>query len=132
MKTRMVALALSALLSACASAGAPGSGTVSHDRNVVTKDELVGTKATNVYDALRVIRPEFFSSRGVSSIRMATPDVLTVYMDRTQLGDLESLRNIDIALVTEVRRLTPREAAIRLGTDLPGGALLVTTTASKP
>ena len=128
MRTRFAALALSALVVACAPATTAGGGSVSHDREVVTAAELASTKATNLYDALHQLRPEYFTARGVSSIRLGTPDLPTVYLDRTQLGDLESLRNIDIAIVKEVRRLTPREATIRLGTDSPGGALLVITT----
>ncbi len=132
MRQRMVALALGALLVACApGVTTTGGAPVSHNRDVVTPAELVATKATNLYDALKQIRPEYFTARGVSSIRLATPDLPTVYLDRNQLGDLESLRNIDIALVQEVRRLTPTEANIRLGRDFPGGVLLVSTVKAR-
>ncbi len=132
MRLRMAALALGVLLGACASAGTTtGGAPVSHNRDVVTPAELAATRAVNLYDALKQIRPEYFTARGVSSIRLATPDLPTVYLDRNQLGELESLRDIDIALVQEVRRLTPTEANIRLGRDFPGGAILVTTVKTK-
>lgn len=127
MRLHIAALALAALTSACAPAATSGTEPVSHNRNVVTPAELLATKATNLYVALQQVRPEFFRSRGVSSIRLATPDFPTVYLDRNALGDLESLRNIDINIVQEVRRLTPTEANIRLGRDFPGGVLLVST-----
>ncbi len=127
MRMRIAALALAAVTSACAPAATTGAGPVSHNRDVVTPAELLATKATNVYDALQQIRPDFFRSRGVSSIRLATPDLPAVYLDRNALEGLESLRNIDVNLVQEVRRLTPSEATVRLGRDFPGGVILVTT-----
>ncbi len=128
MRRRMAGLALGLLLGACASAGTTtGGAPVSRNRSVVTPAELAATKATNVYDALQQIRPEFFTSRGVSSIRLATPDLPAVYLDRNQLDGLDAMRNIDIALVQEVRRLTPSEANVRLARDFPGGVILITT-----
>jgi hypothetical protein len=128
MRTRWTLLVAGALVAACAPAGVRSSSDVgSHNRDVVTAAELAGTHSANLDDALRQLRPEFFTARGVSSIRQGTPDLPTVYLDGTKLGGLETLRNIDIGVVLEVRRLTPREATIRLGTDSPGGVLLVTT-----
>ncbi len=132
MRLAIAAVALGALLAGCApGATTTGGAPVSHNRDVVTPAELVATKATNLYDALKLIRPEYFNARGVSSIRLAVPDLPAVYLDRNQLDSLESLRTIDIALVQEVRRLTPTEANIRLGRDFPGGAILVTTVKTK-
>ena len=133
MKMRFALLALSGLLAACGPAATTGGGPVSHNRDIVTRDELLATRATNLYDALHQVRPEFFTARGVSSIRLSTPDLPMVYLDRNRLGSLndsdgqDGLRGIDINIVREVRHLTPRESAIILGTDSPGGALLVTT-----
>lgn len=128
MTTRFAVLVAGALVTACATAGVRSSSDVgSHDRNVVTAAELASTHSANLEDALRQLRPEFFTTRGVSSIRLGTPDLPAVYLDGTKVGGLDTLRNIDIGVVLEVRRLTPREATIRLGADSPGGALLVTT-----
>ncbi len=127
MRMRIAALALAAVTSACAPAATTGAAPVSHNRDVVTPAELLATKATNLYDALQQIRPDYFRARGVSSIRLATPDLPAVYLDRNALEGLESLRNIDVNLVQEVRRLTPSEATVRLGRDFPGGVILVTT-----
>lgn len=128
MRLRIAALALGMVLGACAPGATTGGAPISHNRDIVTPAELAATKATNLYDALKQIRPEFFTARGVSSIRLATPDLPTVYLDRNQLDGLEAMRNIDINLVQEVRRLTPTQATVRLGRDFPGGVLLITTT----
>ncbi len=127
MRLRIAGLALGALLAACAPGATTGGAPVSHNRDVVTPAELVATKSTNLYDALKQIRPEYFTARGVSSIRLAVPDLPAVYLDRNQLDGLESMRSIDINLVQEVRRLTPTEATVRLARDFPGGVILITT-----
>ncbi len=128
MRVRIAAALLSVLLGACApGATTTGGAPVSHNRDIVTPAELVATKATNLYDALKQIRPEYFTARGVSSIRLATPDLPAVYLDRNQLDGLDAMRSIDVNLVQEVRRLTPTEATVRLARDFPGGVILITT-----
>ncbi len=127
MRLRIAAALLSVALAGCAPGATSGGAPVSHARAVVTPAELAATHATNLYDALRQIRPEYFTARGVSSIRLATPDLPAVYLDRNQLDGLDAMRTIDISLVQEVRRLTPSEANVRLARDFPGGVILITT-----
>jgi hypothetical protein len=119
-------LLLAAGVVACAPA-ATGAGRAVPDRNVVGAAELTATGATDLYAALHQLRPEFFQSRGVSSIRLNTPDLPVVYLDGVAIGGLDELRRISTMDVGEVRRLSPQEASVRTGTNLPGGAIFVFT-----
>ena len=132
MSTRPVLLILLAAFAGCAPAATMG-GT--HDRNHVGHEELTATHAPDLYSALKQTRPEFFASRGVSSIRLGSEDIPAVFIDGVAVGDIqdrasqeEALRNVAVMNVIEVRRLTPSESTIRLGRDSPAGALLVTTS----
>ncbi len=125
-------LILLAAGAACAPAATSSGG--AHDRTRVTHDELTATHAPDLYGALRQTRPEFFTSRGVSSIRLGSEDIPMVFIDGVSVGDItdrasqeEALRNIAVMNVLEVKRLTASESTIRLGRDSPAGAILVTT-----
>ena len=132
MSTRPVLLILLAALGGCAPAVTTGAA---HDRNRVGHDELAATHAPDLFSALKQTRPEFFVSRGVSSIRLGSEDIPAVFIDGVAVGDIqdrasqeEALRQLAVINVVEVRRLTPAESTIRLGRDSPAGALLVTTS----
>ncbi len=126
MTLRIAALLLAGAAGACAPA-ATGAARPVPDRNVVEAAELAATGAADLYTALRQTRPEFLQARGVSSIRIGTPDLPVVYLDGVQIGGPDELSRISTVEVREVRRLTAQEAAARTGTNTPGGAILVFT-----
>ena len=126
MTFRTVAVLLAAGVAACAPAAA-GAGRAFPDRSVVEAAELTATRATDLYTALRQIRPEYLQARGVSSIHQATPDLPAVYLDGVEIGGVDELRGISTVDVREVRRLSAQQAAARTGTNTPGGAILVFT-----
>lgn len=122
---RAVTLILAGAVGACAPASAGGGRSVP-DRSVVEAAQLAATGATDLYTALRQIRPEFLQARGVSSIHSgSTPDLPVVYLDGVEIGGPDELNRISTADVREVRRLSAHEAAARNGTYIPGGAILV-------
>ena len=127
MTLRTVTLLLAGAVGACAPA-ATGTGRPVPDRNVVAAAELAATGATDLYTALRQLRPEFLQARGVSSLRSGNaPDLPVVYLDGVQIGGPDELNRISTVDVREVRRLSAHEAAARTGTYTPGGAILVFT-----
>ncbi len=133
MSTRFGLLILLAAVAGCAPAAT--TSRASHDRTRVTHEELAATHAPDLYSALRQTRPEFFASRGVSSIRLGSEDIPAVFIDGVAVGDVsdrasqeEALHNIAVMNVVEVKRLTAAESTIRLGRDSPAGAILVTTS----
>jgi hypothetical protein len=109
----LIAAALSA---ACASGGTGGAGGGSSERNRITAEQLARVTASNAYDAIRILQPQWLDSRGVtSSAPDATPTFATVYQDGSRVGGLDYLRNINLNVLAEIRYLPPGEASARFG-----------------
>jgi hypothetical protein len=127
--SRVLGLALVVLAAACVSgsAGSGGTGSASGRRELLLHAELTGgtSAATNLYDAIRVLRPEWLNKRSGGSL-MQTGD-LYVYLDNARLGTPETLRSIRTERVESVRYVNPTEAQSRYGADHVHGAILVTS-----
>ena len=123
---RLTTLALSLLVVAdCASsktaaqAGAPRRST----GNVIGGDELTGTGATNVYEAVQRLRPQWLTSARIR--RGGSGDELVVYLDSNRYGTLSSLQSLSLGGIQEVRYFGASEATNRFGTGHTGGAIVV-------
>jgi hypothetical protein len=103
----------------------------SRDPNVLTRAELLQSaqRSKDLYDAIRSLRPNFISplttrTQGAQASRALPKPV--VYVDGSLAGELDVLHGIMTENVEEVRFKGPTEAAIDLGPNAPGGAILVT------
>lgn len=124
--------ALSALL-ACASGpdpepdAAPASARSGRTADVITMRELsdpsIGT--SNLFEAVRRLRPRFLSSRGPSSINNPAAGIVQVSVDGGPLSSTSVLRTILPNAVSEVRYLNSGEAAQRYGTTANGGGVIL-------
>ena len=72
-------------------------------RNQLTRDQLAAANTTNLYDAINKVRPEWLSSRGPTSVTNSTPTSVDVFMNGSMLGKAESLKDIGVLDVSEVR-----------------------------
>ncbi len=123
-KTTRWGLALALVLLSCATVPqAPGG----HDRTRLTAEELMGTHATTLWDAIQQLRPEYLRTRGVSSIRNPGADIPRVFVDNLEMGDVQFLKSMHTGDVAEVQRLSAEQATTRWGTGYVGGALLIFT-----
>jgi hypothetical protein len=105
----------------CASAGNTGSNT---DRNRITAEQLARLPASNAYEAVRTLQPQWLDSRGVISMDPAAkPTTAVVFIDGTRAGDLEFLRTIPINTLSEIRYLNAAEASTRYGMGLDRGVI---------
>lgn len=124
---------------ACTSAGAsrraPASST---NRNVITLEELGSSSATNAYEAIQRLRPEFLRGRGVVPTGAVDPGTrasrgglgavpIAVYLNDNPLGGVEALRTIEISAVEEIRFYNSADATTRWGTGNAAGAIQVIT-----
>jgi hypothetical protein len=127
MRIFQLACILGVLMSGCATPREGTTGRVQSD--VLTAEEIAETTAQNAYDAISLKRPFFLKSRGPRSLHEApagqTVEFPIVYVNGMYYGELESLRNIHVSQVREIRYLDHNAATLRFGTGHTGGIILV-------
>jgi hypothetical protein len=123
----LLAVLASAFAAACASAGTTTEeGT---NRDVLTREEIMGAEATNLYDVIRRLRPRWLQVRSTRSLNMETE--IVVLQNDMYLGNAESLKQMAPELAYEIRYLEGARAA----TSIPGlmsgrhieGAIIIMT-----
>jgi hypothetical protein len=115
---------------ACASQSGPnapaGTDVARTDRNIISETEIQSVPASNLYDLIAKVRPNFLRSHGPTSLSgTATSEYPVVYMDGRQYGDIGSLRSIVPTQVSEVRYYDSSTAAARFGTISATGVIEV-------
>lgn len=125
---RRVLLVAALGLAACTPAKrSTDAGPAPRDHNLITADEIAKISATNAYDVVKRLRPQFLTSRGPTSITNTRVTSPTVYLDGSRYGDVSALVGIDAARIATIRFLSGPEAQARFGVDNVAGAILVTT-----
>jgi hypothetical protein len=117
---------VAAVLLACAPPSAARSG---RDPNLLTREEILGTYAMNVYEAVAKLRPNFLVTRGQNTILGSDTGYPKVYLDHILFGDLQSLKSIDPMAVREVRYYNAAAASNRFGLGNASGAIEVISAA---
>jgi hypothetical protein len=114
------------ILAGCASSR--GDESVS-SYEILTIDEIAKTSALNAYEAIQVRRPAFLVRAERRALRDADqPDARpVVYVNSVYFGEVESLRDIPVREIREIRFLEANEATRTLGLAHVGGVIMVTT-----
>jgi hypothetical protein len=113
---------------ACASSGSPASAAGPRpERNLITAEELAGVSVSNLYDAIRILRPQWMNTTNPSTFRMSAEGTIVVYMDRIRFGEPEQLRAFPPSLAVSIRFLDPSEANAEFGVGHLKGAIVVVT-----
>lgn len=99
--------------------------------DVLRRDEISRSGATDAFTAIRMLRPVFLQSRGRTSILRAENTEPAVYLDDRLIGGVATLRDIPANQVIEVRFFGPAQAQMRWGTGNSAGAILVRTGSPK-
>ena len=100
-------------------------GTRAGRSDTITLDDLRSANPTNLYDAVRTIRPNWLRARSPNSVQR--PGQVQVYFDDTRLGGVETLRNVPVQGVAYIRWFDPISASSRWGLDHEQGAIVVST-----
>ena len=139
MRFSPLVLVLAVAIVGCASSGSAGSTSAAspaqsaahRNPDVITADELHSTSYSNLYDAIRRLRPGMLAPHGGSesmSISNQSAIVVNVYQDGVKLdGGISALRNISPDAVHEVRYLSPTDATQLYGTGNAAGAIIVSS-----
>ncbi len=117
----------SAFAAACASTGTTEeAGT---DRDLLTREEIMGAEATNLYDVIRRLRPRWLQVRAMRSINMEVE--IAVLQNDMYLGTVEVLRELLPELASEIRYLSGARAATAIPGLMSGrhieGAIIIST-----
>jgi hypothetical protein len=114
-----ITLAPLSLLLACASGG------MANDANVITAPELSQSRATNLYDAIRRVRPEILRTRESSTVIFFGAGRPAVAVDDSLAGRVDVLRAIPVDQVARIEYVSPWGAAERYGKEFGDGLVLV-------
>lgn len=126
--TLSVLAACTASAGAGAEAGASTSTGPRIRRDMITQEELQGSAATNLFDAVQRLRPHWLSGANVSN-RMGAGTEVVVYQGQTQLGGLDALRQLQTSYAAELRWLDGSQASNTLpglGSRKVAGAIVIT------
>jgi hypothetical protein len=97
----------------------------------VSSGEIASSGATNAYELIQRLRPNWLRSPNIGSIGGgARSQVIVVYLDGQRLGDIDSLRNLSAIGITSMQWLDATKAATVLhevGSDPIAGAIIVKT-----
>lgn len=125
---RVSILMIGLFSSGCAAASTSTRPVQNAGRDVITAAEIVASRVTDVYQAVVQLRPEFLRQRrSTAVIAPYRPPQVIVYLDDLEFGGVESMRNIPLMRVRQIRRLRAMEADLRWGGQHPAGAIHVTT-----
>ncbi len=121
MRYRIPLLFFAVLWLACASSSSTGNQSPSARRSadVITSAELANSSAKEAFEAIDLLRPQWFRKRGGAAF--------AVYVNNIRLDIVESLRSIPTAQVEEIRYLNPNAATTFFGTGHMGGAIVIKT-----
>ena len=98
-------------------------------QSVISSRELQGTRAANLYDAIRRLRPAYFTVRGPESIYNQPEMGMVVIVNRHVIGAVDELESMGVSGLACVRRLSAADVALITGTTaLDGGIELVLHT----
>jgi hypothetical protein len=118
-------------LSGCASPGASEGSTASsgsRSSRSITVDELAGVMHLNALEAVEQLRPNWLRTRGAVTMESSSQQGVRLYIDGNPSGfATETLAQILVSDVHEMRYMNAREATTRYGTGFPDGLILLTT-----
>jgi len=124
MRRRIVVASL--FLSIAAAGCHQQSGTGGHSsRNVISQEEIDSSNASNMYDLIARLRADFLKDRGAVSIKTNQRERAVVFLNDQEYGILETMRNIPIGRISEVRYYTGIEAVGKFGSQYGGGVVLL-------
>ena len=108
--------------------GPGGDGPLRSGRFTIIAEEIQGASLTNAYDAVSLLHPEWLVQRGATSFTDFGTDNIRVYLNNTQLGGTESLRQVDSSIIESIQFFSALVATARWGAGHPHGVIQVVTS----
>jgi hypothetical protein len=98
-----------------------------YNSQVITEDEIVDSRASNVYEVIHKLRANFLTNRGKTSFNDTQSPYPTVYVDDQEYGPISTLSTIPASQVAMIRLYRVSEANEKYGTHNLGGVIAITT-----
>jgi hypothetical protein len=119
------------VVAACGKAREGDAPRPSNDR-VLGEEEILASKATSLYDVVRLLRPNWLRRSGTRPTSFTgAPAEIVVYLDGQRYGELESLARLSPTSVRFAEFLSASEAQARFGQGNLGGVIHVHTHATR-
>ena len=120
----LLLIGLTSFLISCAAGTA--SGGPRGNSSLITTEEMEEARvdAQNLFAVIERLRPNWLRTRGSTWNERIDP---VVYLDGHRYGEIESLLQIALVAVLEVRWISPSEATFQYGTGHAGGIIAVST-----
>ena len=123
----LAALAVPAALQAqdTARPAAKTAAKLKRDPDLISQLEIAAAgDAQTAFEIVKRLRPNWLNVRGPSSINLPTPDVV-IYVNGVRRGGPDTLKDLPITGLNEIRHLRGTEATQRFGLGHENGAILV-------
>ena len=95
------------------------------DQHLITRDAILSTQYTNLYDVIQSLRSNWLRIKAADSFGKSS--VLQVYLDTQRLSGVDELRQMSPTNIESVRYYDAVEASARWGLDHGAGAIYVVT-----
>lgn len=129
-KQRIAMVLAAATLVACASTGSTGSSSRPAGRSdVITSDQMRETQATNLYEAVQRLHPEWMLQRNASTLSGATSRKgsgnveVQIFMGGQHVGGTDMLRQLPVTEAGSLHFYTASQAESKFGTGYPNGVI---------
>lgn len=101
-------------------------------RTVISTEEMRRTGADNVYDVVRLLRPEWLNTRPPDELGEVQNESMAVYLDDFRQGGVAALRRIHTQGVAAIRFVPAHQAVARWGTGNAMGVIQVLQLPAPP
>lgn len=126
---RVAAPAVGLVVAGCATGGTVGEGASSRNPNLLTREEIAASDATNLYDAIARLRPRWLQIRSQRSFSM--PTEIAVLQNELYLGNAEVLKQMTLDAAYRIEYYEGARAATAFPALMTGrhieGAIVVRT-----
>jgi len=138
-KQRIAMVLAAATLVACASTVSSGSSSRPSGRSdVITAEQMRETQATNLYEAVQRLHPEWMLQRNASTMSGATSRKgsgnveVQIFMGGQHVGGTDMLRQLPLTEAGSLHFYTPAQAESKFGTGYPNGVIEVLPPGKQP
>ena len=95
------------------------------DQHLITRDAILSTQYTNLYDVIQALRSNWLRIKAPDSFGKSS--ALQVYLDTQRLSGVDELRQMAPTNIESIRYYDAVEASARWGMDHGAGAIYILT-----